>query len=337
MILLKQKLLLWAILFPLVFFSSSGNLKAQEDDSSSNIFDSLSESQVIGIEKITVPTAKIYKEFEKLIFKIYYADRVLITGKPYLILSFGEVKKRIYYKSGHLSNIITFYYQIPRTEKPVDEFSLNPTIYLNGGTITAVKGNPVISFSPPSISGVEIKPTLLKVTIKSPSEINKANYKTYSLSGECLSVSATMEVSIGAQKFAGVKCVSYSWNLKTADLSKLPDAKGIQISVTQLNTSASNRNATASVTKDILPPKLTGLKNDILPKKILSWKWACEEPCNFRFLIDEKDITKPTGIFSILNNKKLDKGDGKKYIHVEAQDTSGNTTLLHIYGIIRPQ
>jgi hypothetical protein len=86
-----------------------------------------------------------------------------------------------------------------------------------------------------------------------------------------------------------------------------------------------------SVTLDNISPVLTGLSSDSVIAKSKTWSWGCTDAnsCTYRFVIDQNPTSSPTGAFGATSTATLPSGDGIYFLHVEATDPAGNTTLGH--------
>ncbi|KPA14190.1 cell wall associated biofilm protein [Candidatus Magnetomorum sp. HK-1] len=89
---------------------------------------------------------------------------------------------------------------------------------------------------------------------------------------------------------------------------------------------------------DQTPPVITGLMDDRIPKKIKIWQWsAFDNDSNilYRYLVDQKSKSTPTGSFMKDTQAELSKPDGKWFIHVQAKDRAGHLSeIISVSAII---
>ncbi len=93
-----------------------------------------------------------------------------------------------------------------------------------------------------------------------------------------------------------------------------------------LNTAATD----LSRTYDGVAPTITGLSNDATWLKTKTWNWGCDESCTYRFVVDTISNTTPTGSFVATTTTTQNTGSGIYYLHVQAQDSAGNLSLIHV-------
>jgi hypothetical protein len=86
-----------------------------------------------------------------------------------------------------------------------------------------------------------------------------------------------------------------------------------------------------SVTLDNTAPVLTGLFTDAVISKSKTWSWGCldNNTCTYRYLVDQNPTSLPTGGFGATTTETLATGEGIYYIHVEATDPAGNSSIGH--------
>ena len=78
-------------------------------------------------------------------------------------------------------------------------------------------------------------------------------------------------------------------------------------------------------TLDNTAPNITGLSNDTTKINSKTWAWGADEPATFRYLIDDKPDSIPTGDYSDTTTAtQSDVKNGTYYIHVQAKDMAGN-------------
>ena len=84
---------------------------------------------------------------------------------------------------------------------------------------------------------------------------------------------------------------------------------------------------TVSVILDSTIPVMSGLENVLTPVKEINWSWKALDKASgikFRYLIDQKLNSKPSGEFTEKNSVTFNGPDGPWYIHVQAKDSAGN-------------
>ena len=92
---------------------------------------------------------------------------------------------------------------------------------------------------------------------------------------------------------------------------------------------------TVSTTLDNTKPIITNLSNDSSPVRRKTWQWfSNEENCTFRYAIDQKSTWIPTGNISKTTTVSKNSGDGRWYLHVQAQDPAGNTSdVVNVFAV----
>ena len=88
--------------------------------------------------------------------------------------------------------------------------------------------------------------------------------------------------------------------------------------------------ATATVTWiDKTTPQVTGLTDDPGPVQGKTWTWGADETASFRYVIDQSSVwNSPSGTFTSNNTASKSEGDGLWYLHVQARDEAGNSSVL---------
>ncbi len=111
----------------------------------------------------------------------------------------------------------------------------------------------------------------------------------------------------------------------------------VEIGAGAAQDSAGNQ-STAAVslvrTYDSIPPTMTGLANDGVWRASKSWSWGCDETCTYRFVVDTNATTTPSGAYGSLTSTSQSSGSGTFYLHVQALDSAGNTTLVHVSALL---
>ena len=86
-----------------------------------------------------------------------------------------------------------------------------------------------------------------------------------------------------------------------------------------------------SVRLDNQPPVITNLSNDHIPKKSKAWQWQADDDDQYivyRWTIDQKADSEPTGFYTQINETSLSYESGLWYIHVQAKDRAGNQSSV---------
>ncbi|MBV2169342.1 MAG: hypothetical protein KUL82_11615 [Bdellovibrio sp.] len=92
------------------------------------------------------------------------------------------------------------------------------------------------------------------------------------------------------------------------------------------NTAATN----LTRTYDSVGPTITGLSGDPIWKTSKTWSWGCSEACTYRFVVDTNAGTIPSGGYGSTVTASQSSGSGTYYLHVQAQDEAGNTSITHV-------
>lgn len=92
--------------------------------------------------------------------------------------------------------------------------------------------------------------------------------------------------------------------------------------------------ASASYTLLTVPPVISGVSDDLVPKKVKTWNWSCSTSCTYRFVIDQNPTTAPTGPYTAIQSANQLTGDGTYYLHLQAIDLAGNETTVQHYSAI---
>ncbi len=86
---------------------------------------------------------------------------------------------------------------------------------------------------------------------------------------------------------------------------------------------------TVSVILDNTGPSITGLSNDLIPKKSKTWNWSSDDlNALYRYSIDQNPDGLPEGEYSDINTATQSSGDGTYYLHVQAKDEVGNVSSV---------
>ncbi len=102
---------------------------------------------------------------------------------------------------------------------------------------------------------------------------------------------------------------------------------------TSANVSACS-SSSASYTLVTVPPTLTGVINDLTPRKIKNWSWSCSTSCTYRYVIDELPTTAPGGAYTAVTAADQLTGNGTFYLHLQAIDAAGNESVVEHYSAL---
>lgn len=83
-------------------------------------------------------------------------------------------------------------------------------------------------------------------------------------------------------------------------------------------------------TYDSIAPTITGLNDDFTWQTSKTWSWGCNETCTYRFVVDTNAGTIPSGGYGATTTASQSSGSGTYYLHVQAQDQAGNTSITHV-------
>jgi hypothetical protein len=77
---------------------------------------------------------------------------------------------------------------------------------------------------------------------------------------------------------------------------------------------------------DNTPPVVQNLYDDESLRQNKTWIWSANEPCLFRYAIDQNHTWIPAGEYNAITTAHLSGSYGKWYIHVEAKDLANNVS-----------
>ena len=86
----------------------------------------------------------------------------------------------------------------------------------------------------------------------------------------------------------------------------------------------------ASYTLDTTIPTISGIENDSNTLLSKTWNWSCSDPndsCTFRYQLDQDPNTTLSGSYSDTNTISQSAVTGTYYLHVDAIDRAGNTSV----------
>jgi hypothetical protein len=131
-----------------------------------------------------------------------------------------------------------------------------------------------------------------------------------------------------------------TWQLlATTTFVNIDSPEGVKTIYAKIKDLAGNESACVSdsITLDLTAPVLTGLLDDSHPEKSYFWNWGCTDisACSYRFIVDQMATTEPVGAFGSLTSASQISGDGFYYLHIQAQDESGNLgSVSHVRALL---
>jgi outer membrane protein OmpA-like peptidoglycan-associated protein len=78
---------------------------------------------------------------------------------------------------------------------------------------------------------------------------------------------------------------------------------------------------------DNTPPVFEEMIDDIIPRNTKKWEWCARDEdsqIRYRFVMDQKPFSIPTGPFTNVRQTILTEKNGKWYVHIQAKDRAGN-------------
>lgn len=176
----------------------------------------------------------------------------------------------------------------------------------------------------------------VQVNISPAPAINSINETSYNFSGICTENGAEVTLDIGGiSPSTQPICTSLVWSVNGIDLSTLPEGP---ITVTANHSDSLGNSALPYVliiTKDTSLPNLTGLSDDLNYAQTKTWNWGCDKTCTYRFTVDTSPTTVPTGAYSSTTTTDQNLGTDTYYLHIQAQDSSGNESLVaHVSALL---
>ncbi|KPA19018.1 secreted protein containing Outer membrane protein, OmpA/MotB [Candidatus Magnetomorum sp. HK-1] len=109
----------------------------------------------------------------------------------------------------------------------------------------------------------------------------------------------------------------------------IKDVDGLWYLHVQAKDRAGNLSEVYTVTAilDNKPPVFDRMINDIIPQNTKKWEWNAKDndsQVRYRFVVDQKTFSIPTGTFTNVRQTVLSQKDGKWYLHIQAKDRAGN-------------
>ncbi|WP_415063255.1 SUMF1/EgtB/PvdO family nonheme iron enzyme [Bdellovibrio sp.] len=185
------------------------------------------------------------------------------------------------------------------------------------------------------LSACDFSASLLSVNSKyatsidsetTPTYINNSNQSHFPIAGHC--PQEAKEVVLEAQVTTTLSCVNGQFS-SSLDLSALPEGKYSFILRPDVG-----EPETWVVEKDITPPTITGLSDDPTWKTSKTWNWGCSEICTYRSVVDTNAGTAPSGEYGSSTTSSQTSESGTYYLHVQAQDQAGNTSITHVSALL---
>ncbi|MGZ3769786.1 MAG: Ig-like domain-containing protein [Bdellovibrio sp.] len=179
-----------------------------------------------------------------------------------------------------------------------------------------------------------LQPTLV-LSSASSDTFNSASFMVTATFSESVTGFTLSDVNVTNGVASG-----FSGSGSTYTFTVTPSAQGlvsVDVAAGTALDSAGNLNlmaSTLSKTYDSIAPSITGLADDGLWKKSKTWSWGCSELCTYRYAIDTVATTTPAGGYGATTSATQSSGSGTYYLHVQAQDAGGNTSLVHVYVLL---
>lgn len=129
---------------------------------------------------------------------------------------------------------------------------------------------------------------------------------------------------------------SFSGSGSTYSFTVTPISVGIVsvgVSANVATDVAGNNNTASSILSlgyDNVAPVISGITDDTSWKTSKTWNWSCDKACTYRFVVDTVSNTSPSGAYGSTVTTTQSSGSGTYYLHVEAKDLAGNTSVKHV-------
>ena len=128
---------------------------------------------------------------------------------------------------------------------------------------------------------------------------------------------------------------SYSLNtpFNSATSAHIKDVNGSWYLHVQAKDRAGNISEIYSVRADLdnTPPVFEQMMDDIIPQNSKKWEWKARDndpQIQYRYVVDQKPFSKPTGAFSHIRQTTISQKNGKWYLHIQAKDRAGNISAV---------
>ena len=111
--------------------------------------------------------------------------------------------------------------------------------------------------------------------------------------------------------------------------ARIKEVNGLWFLHVQAKDRAGNLSDIYSVTAllDNTPPVFEEMIDDIIPRNTKKWEWCARDEdsqIRYRFVMDQKPFSIPTGPFTNVKQTILTEKNGKWYVHIQAKDRAGN-------------
>ena len=222
--------------------------------------------------------------------------------------------------------------------------TINQTYYVNVRAIDSSENISSVVSSTGWLYTAAAAPTIL---ISSPSVLKMnatgSTVFTVSYSGATAITLTSSDVNLTQVGVTCTKAVAGSGTTtRTVTLTSCTGDGTVRISiaansaVNSVGVQAGSSGLSSTATIDNTAPSISSLANDAVATKSKTWTWSCNDsPCTYRYLIDTAPTSSPTGSFSSTASASQAAGTGTYYIHVQAQDSSGNTSaIVHFSAVI---
>jgi len=115
--------------------------------------------------------------------------------------------------------------------------------------------------------------------------------------------------------------------------ARIKDVDGLWYLHIQAKDRAGNVSEIYSVSAilDNKPPVFEQMIDDIIPQSTKKWEWHAKDndsQIRYRFVIDQKPVSIPTGEFTNVKQTVLSQKKGKWYLHIQAKDRAGNISQV---------
>ena len=115
----------------------------------------LVDGTIASISSITPPSNSTYKTSNNLDFTVHFTRSVTVSGSPRLQLDVGGATAYATYLSGSGTTDLVMRYTVSAGDKDLNGLAVSSPLSLNGGTIIdSSSSNALLTFTPPSTSGV---------------------------------------------------------------------------------------------------------------------------------------------------------------------------------------
>ncbi|WP_415063078.1 Ig-like domain-containing protein [Bdellovibrio sp.] len=204
------------------------------------------------------------------------------------------------------------------------------TVAVNAGVATDAAGNGNTAATNLTRTYDSIKPSLA-LSSASGNPFNAASFSVTATFSESVTGFAAGDISVTNGTVSG-----FSGSGTTYTFTVTPAAQGlvtVAVNAGVATDAAGNGNTAATNltrTYDSVGPTITGLSSDPIWKTSKTWSWGCSETCTYRFVVDTNAGTIPSGGYGSTTTTSQSSGSGTHYLHVQAQDEAGNTSITHV-------